>query len=132
MQAHKLAVLATVNPKGLPEAAVIGFSENDKFEIFFGTSAKSRKYKNLSRNGHIAMVIGWDQGKTVQLEGIATEVTDEKEIEEYRKVHLAKIPSAAKFMKEADEAFFQIKPSFVRFSDLSKDPWDVEEIHFMI
>jgi len=131
MRAHHLGVLATVNQKGMPEAAVVGFAENENFEIFFGTFTGSRKYRNLARNAHVAMVIGWEQGKTVQLEGLAQEITDKGEIDKVTKIQLAKIPSAAKYVKESKEAFFKIRPSWIRYSDLSVDPWHICEINFL-
>jgi hypothetical protein len=36
----------------------------------------SRKYANVTRNGRVALVIGWDDEQTVQLEGMAEEIQD--------------------------------------------------------
>ena len=128
---HHIGVLSTVNQKHLPQAAVVGFAENEKFEIFFGTFTDSRKFQNLVRNAHVAMVIGWEEGKTVQLEGLAQEITHKDEIENITKIQLAKIPSAAKYVKLSHEAFFKIQPSWIRYSDLSVDPWHICEINFL-
>lgn len=126
----KLAVLATVNHEGLPQAAVVGFSETENFEIIFATFATSRKYQNLLSNSKVAMVIGWDHGKTVQLEGTAEEITDPAQIENFTKTHLAKIPTAAKYVSKSQERFFKVKPEKIRYSDLSEDPWDIIDIKF--
>ena len=125
---HKLAVLSTIHSNGRPQSAVVGFSEIDDFDIVIGTFAGSRKYRNLQKNSAISMVIGWELGKTVQLEGNAVEITDPAEKEKCLKVHLAKIPSAVKFVSEQQERFFKIKPTWVRYTDLATDPWDVIEI----
>ena len=128
---HHIGVLSTVNQKHLPQAAVVGFAENEKFEIFFGTFTDSRKFQNLVYNAHVAMVIGWEEGKTVQLEGLAQEITHKDEIENITKIQLAKIPSAAKYVKLSHEPFFKIQPSWIRYSDLSVDPWHICEINFL-
>lgn len=130
VKGQKLAIIATVNTHALPEAAVVGFWTNERLEIYFATFASSRKHKNIQTNPKVAAVIGWEAGKTVQLEGTVGEL-EEKEINEFKANLLGKIPTAAKFVEAEEERFFKIKPSWVRYSDLSKDPWYTFELTFI-
>lgn len=127
---HRLAVLATVNADFLPEAAVVGFSVNEHLHLNFGTFRTSRKYQNLQKNPRVALVIGWEKGKTVQYEGVAREL-EGKEREEAIKEHLKTAPSAAKYVSDPDEAYFEVKPLYVKYSDLSSDPWETFEFRFL-
>jgi len=127
---HSLGVVSTVTSDFLPEAAVVGISENENLELIFGTSRKSRKYYNLLRNPRVAVVIGWESGKTLQYEGEAVELKDDTGRQAAIETHLAKIPSAAKYLSDADEAVFKIIPKWIRYSDVSFDPWEVIELKF--
>lgn len=118
---HHLAALATVSADFLPEAAVMGIYANDDLEIFFGTTKASRKYENLLRNPRVALVIGWDKGKTVQYEGAAAEMSPEAS-EEMLKTAGAALPSAAKYVHPDEAAYFKVSPKWVRYSDSSRDP----------
>ena len=45
----------------------------DDLELVFDTLASTRKAANLRRDARVAVVIGWDEAQTVQLEGVADE-----------------------------------------------------------
>ncbi len=126
---HKIAVLSTVTHDFLPQSAVVGISETENLELIFGTANDSRKYQNLKNNPRVSLVIGWDQGKTVQYEGEAVELTGE-ERDEAINIHLSKTSSAAKYLSKPQEAIFKIVPKWIRYSDVSTDPWDVKELKF--
>lgn len=55
-----LAVVATREPGGAPQAALVGVAATDQAETIFDTSADSRKYHNLNRDPRVAVVIGLD------------------------------------------------------------------------
>jgi pyridoxine/pyridoxamine 5'-phosphate oxidase len=126
---HPLAVLSTVTSDALPEAAVVGIHPGDNFEIIFGTFRTSRKYANLEKNPRVALVIGWDKGKTVQYEGEAKELPAQAVVE-FEKAHMGQMSSAAKYASKEDAVFYKITPRWVRYTDASKDPWDNIEIRF--
>lgn len=130
IKTHDLAVLSTVTSDVLPQSAVVGFAENENLELFFGTSSEARKYTNLKKNPRVAIVIGWDQGKTVQYEGEALELQDEKVRQEAINMYLSKTPSAAKFLSDSKEAIFKVVPKWIKYTDLSVDPWNVIELKF--
>jgi len=130
IKGHDLGVLSTVTHDFLPQSAVVGFSERPNLELIFGTSSKSRKYQNLLNNPRVAVVIGWDKGKTVQYEGEAVELKGEAERTDAINLYLSKLPSAAKYLSESEEAIFKILPKWVKYSDVSVDPWDIIELRF--
>src|SRR5215831_13702057 len=68
LRRHRLCVQASVSSSGTPQAAVVGFAVSDDLEIVFDTIGTTRKMANLRRNGHVALVVGWDDEQTVQIE----------------------------------------------------------------
>ena len=64
-------IVSTVNESGAPEAALMGFALTSANEIVFDTLASSRKAVNLARNPAAALVIGWDDNISLQIEGPA-------------------------------------------------------------
>jgi pyridoxine/pyridoxamine 5'-phosphate oxidase len=127
---RKHAVIATSGENGQPEAALIGFGETDNLEIIFGTYKTSRKYKNLKKNNKATFVIGWDQDNiTVQYEGVARELGAD-EIDRYVSVYHKKLPSAAAFRHHPDQSFWIVTPTWIRYSDLSGDEEQIQEVTF--
>lgn len=124
----KLAVIATIG-KNAPESAVIEFGHTEDFVLVFDTFQSSRKYKNLKNNPHVSFVIGWDTNITVQYEGVAKEVTG-KEKEKYQKLYWEKNPNAKRWENREGITYFKVDPKWIRYSDLNKDPWDIQEITF--
>ncbi len=131
---HHLAVLSTVSGDMLPEASVVGFDieqKNADFEIRFVTFDSSRKHANLKRNPRVAMVIGWDHGKTIQIEGEAFEVTDSEDVKEIEWKNLEKMPTVAKYINPERAVFYKIIPKSLRYSDYSTEPWQRIELKFL-
>ena len=124
---HKLAVVATADKDGKPQSAVVEFGELDDLTIIIDTFTSSRKYKNLSVNQRAAIVIGWDDDITVQIDAEAAELNGD-ELDKARKAYFAKNPRAKKWADRPDIAYFAFKPTWVRYSDVSKNPWQIEEI----
>ena len=127
----KLAVVSTINFKGISESALVAFSETDKLEIIFGTFKNTRKYKNLQNNKNISLVIGWDEEEniTIQYEGLANEVKN-KEFEECRIIQLNKNPNSKTYAFEKEQRYFKISPKWIRYSNLSKEIEEIFEIKF--
>ncbi|MBI4119110.1 MAG: pyridoxamine 5'-phosphate oxidase family protein [Parcubacteria group bacterium] len=130
IKSQKLGVLSTVSEDGLPEVAVVGISEMDNLSLIFGTFKQYRKYTNLKQNPRVAVVIGWGN-MTVQYEGTAKELIG-KEKEKAKQIHIKKLPSSKKFAKLAEQCYFRISPSWIRFTDYSRDSiyGEVFEINF--
>lgn len=127
----QLAVISTIHSdRNAPESAVVAFTEIEDLKIVIGTSNTTRKYKNLQKNSHVSLVIGWDSNLgTVQYEGTAREL-DIREVEKYRELHVKKSPGSKQFMDLPDERYFLISPSWIRFTDNAGNPPEKYELSF--
>jgi len=110
------AVEATVSESGAPQAAVIGVVVSDTLELLFDTLASSRKCRNLRRDPRVAFVIGWDDARTLQLEGTADEPTG-VELERLKALYFARFPDGIERAKTDDIAYFRVRPTWARLSD---------------
>lgn len=127
LKQHDLMMLSTIGATGSPQAAVVEFGELDDLSLIFDTLTTSRKYKNLQRTKNVAVVIGWDDNRTVQIEGEARELkgADQKQA---KQAYFAKNPRAQKWESRENVAYFVIRPLWIRYSDLNQDPWYIKEI----
>ncbi len=126
---HRWAVVASVNESGLPQAAVVGIVVTPKLELIFDTIGTTRKSRNLRRTGRIAMVIGWDQAITVQLDGVADEPAG-AELAECKALYLAQFPDGVERESWPDITYFRIRPEWVRYSDFNPSPAQISEVRF--
>jgi pyridoxine/pyridoxamine 5'-phosphate oxidase len=126
---HDLAVIATVDQSGIPQAAVVEFAELDDLTIVIDTLITSRKYKNLQIYKEVAIVIGWDKNVTVQINATATELSGD-DLAAAKKAYFAKNNRAKKWQSRPDISYFGFKPKWVRYSDVGKEPWKIEELSF--
>lgn len=124
---HRWAIEATVAKDGQPQAAVIGFAVSPKLELVFDTSRRSRKAENLRRDRRVAMVIGWDEAQTVQIEGIASELTGAERTRLLR-VYVAQFPDGKARAKDPDIVLYAVRPTWARYSDFRKMPAKIEEM----
>jgi general stress protein 26 len=129
IKTKELMVISTVSSDGRPEAAVVGFGQTDSLHLIFGTSNTSRKYRNLKTDPHVACVIGWDDSRTVQLEGTAREISGDEE-QRYCDMYYTKSPAALRFKDMPDERHFLIEPTWIRYTDDATEPWTIIEITF--
>lgn len=124
---QKLAVISTVGTDNKPESAVLEFGQTNDLELIIDTFTTSRKYKNIQSNNNVSFVIGWDEGITVQYEGIAEEVKG-VEAKKYKEAYWDKNPKAKRWETREGITYFKVIPKWIRYSDLNKDPWNVFEI----
>ena len=117
IQKHKLAVLSTVTPENTPESAVVHFVITAHFEIIFNTFSTYRKYKNINQNKNVSLVIGWDEGITVQYEGKAQEVHG-KEMVQYKEMFKQRHPASEKWDNSLETRYFKVIPTWIRYSDV--------------
>jgi pyridoxine/pyridoxamine 5'-phosphate oxidase len=127
LRQSKLAVQASVAANGAPQAAVIGFAVSDRLELVFDTLGSSRKAANLRRDPRIALVVGWDEAQTAQIEGMADEPTG-AERERLKKVYLEVYPDGV--VREAWEGitYVRVRPTWVRYSDFRSEPPRIVEV----
>jgi len=73
---QKYAIMSSVSADNKPQSACVGFATTPELSLIFDTLVDSRKYRNLLNNPHISFVIGWEDGQTVQYQGIARTPSD--------------------------------------------------------
>jgi pyridoxine/pyridoxamine 5'-phosphate oxidase len=125
-KSKRYLVVSTINESGAPEAALMGFAVTQAKEIVFDTLSTSRKAVNLAHNPAAALVIGWDDNISLQIEGIARRPAGED---------LASA-KAAYFRQWADGrarenwpniAYVVVQPRWIRYSNYAAGPPVVEE-----
>ncbi|HRG99190.1 MAG TPA: pyridoxamine 5'-phosphate oxidase family protein, partial [Polyangiaceae bacterium] len=118
LRAQRWAVEASVSVHGTPQAAVIGVAVTDDLEIVFDTAEASRKTANLRRNPRAALVVGWDDARTVQLEGLADEPRG-AELERLKAAYFARFPDGPERAAREPLTYFRVRPRWVRVSDFT-------------
>lgn len=120
LRRHRYCVEASVSDSGAPQAAVVGAAISDALEIVFDTLGTTRKMQNLRRDPRIALVFGWDEEQTVQLEGVADEPTGE-ELARLKAIYLAKFPDGVARESWKDITYVRVRPTWARYSDFRAD-----------
>lgn len=128
MSGERFCVVSTVSSDGRPEASLVGFAVTPDLELIFETTDATRKCPNLRRDPHIAVVIGWKDQRTLQLEGIADEPTG-SELETLKATFFSAWPQLHGHEGWPGLTFFRIKPQWIRFSSYYR-PRSVEEVSF--
>jgi hypothetical protein len=124
---EKLTVIATINPQGNPESAVVGYGITPNLEIVFDTLTTTRKYQNILYNPKVALVIGWNAATTIQYEGEAR-LLQGPEDDPYRETYYTAYPDGRDRTAEwKDLIHFVVKPHWIRYSDFG-EPKIIEEI----
>jgi general stress protein 26 len=116
LRRHRYAVQASTAADGAPQAAVVGIAVTDRLEVVFDTLGTSRKAKNLRREPRVALVVGWDEEQTLQLEGIADEPTGD-ELQHLKRVYLAVFPDGTEREQWPDITYVRIRITWARYSD---------------
>ena len=88
-----MGVVATVDDAGNPEAALVDLVATSSGEVIFDTRADARKVDNIAVNPRVALVIGWNEGICVQVEGLA-DILSGAEREEYGRIYLERFPGS--------------------------------------
>lgn len=114
-----LAVLATISPAGVPEAALMGVAVSDSGELIFDTPAGARKLTNINFNDRVAVVIGWSDAVSMQVEGSVRIVTyDERR--RYEEIYASQFPNSR--VSSPSFEVFVVIPSWVRRYDATMEP----------
>lgn len=112
-------VLATVDPAGHPEAALLGLAVDDDATLLLDCPTTSRKMTNLAANPRVALVIGWADDVSIQVEGVAEVLTGARR-RPAAEVYLGQFPGA----RVLDEAFalVRVTPRWLRYYDARPRP----------
>lgn len=127
LTAHRWAVEATVTPSGAPQAAVIGFAATKDLELIFDTLKTSRKYQNMLTSPKMALVIGWDDAQTLQIEGVADELKG-TELDRLKARYFEVFPDGHEREAWEDIAYIRVKPQWFRYSDFRVEPPKIIEL----
>ncbi|MCX4584562.1 pyridoxamine 5'-phosphate oxidase family protein [Streptomyces sp. NBC_01481] len=127
LRRYKLAVQSTVTPDGAPQAAVVGFAVSDDLEIVFDTVETTRKWLNLRADPRIALVIGWDDAITAQIEGVADFPTG-AELERIQACYFSVYPDGRDRLSWPGITHVRVRPAWVRYSDFTQDPPHIAEL----
>ena len=127
LRRHKLAVVASVSSQNAPQAALVGFAATDDLELVFDTLGNTRKAANLRRNARIAVVVGWDEAQTVQLEGMADEPAG-AELAALQRHYFAAFPEGPERLAWPGITYFRVRPTWMRYSDFRGPTPIIEEL----
>ena len=127
LQQNKHMALATVTATGRPEVATVEYLLDGE-DLLMSTYVQYRKYQNLLSDGHIAAVITTGHEKTLQLEGIASELENEAVAEAKSKL-LNFEPDFAAYFDE-NTRFFQIRLTWMRLRDYTQESLQITEVTF--
>jgi len=123
----KICVLATASKEGKPHCAVMGFALFSDGTLVFSTHTNSRKWQHLQENKNVSTTIGWDfHGLNLQVDGVASLIDKGESLQQTAKEFFQINPDAAKF-RSPDTYFIKIRPTWIRKTDLSLTPPDIEE-----
>ncbi len=126
IQEHDLAVLATSGPDNTPQAAILEFTALDDATILIDTLKTSRKYHNMKSNSKVALVIGWENNRTVQITATATELAGQ-DLVRAEEQHVHNNEYARKWEEYDRVAYFALKPSTIHYTDAGQSPWTIED-----
>ena len=126
LKEHYLMQIATVS-KDQPGVSVMLYTVDDEMNFYFGTHKDSFKINNLLSNPKISIVV-WEFGKIqVQLNGIATPLTDQSEQEKILDQLADSATKDANFwpplfrINGGEYIIMKIKPTWMRVLDLTNN-----------
>ena len=117
--------IATVRPDGWPQTTTVSYV-SDGLTIYFVTGEHAQKARNIAINNKVSATIdrpykNWNSILSLSLGGVATAVTDKKEITHVEKLMTEKFPQAADIeMPDEAPAVFKITPKVISVLDYSK------------
>jgi general stress protein 26 len=126
LMAQKGGVLSTVWDDQ-PQSAFIYYDADEDFSIYFPTIVNTRKDQNIQAHNKVAFTVSTiNPPRTVQIEGVAEQITDKEMIEAvmanymdiatYQMKHAAPI---TKLERGKGVLVYKIRPTWLRWSDFS-------------
>lgn len=114
MAARFFCTISTVGENMRPEAAYVAYASTNDHQAVIGTSNQSRKFKNISQNKHIALVIADMEGE-VQYEGDVEVISSEEYESLFTAGQLPKLGGFDKYRSDPTQMYLKIKPTWIRF-----------------
>ena len=141
LEATPVGVLSTVSPDNNPYGAVVYFSVTRDFIVSVLTKKETKKYDNLKHNDHVMLTVFEPlQQTTVQITGVAEEITRNFEVNEIAEANLAAslatseagIPAIMK-LDAGEYAAFKIRPVEIRMAVFARpDSGEAKELFEII
>jgi pyridoxine/pyridoxamine 5'-phosphate oxidase len=120
-RSKRYLVVSTVNASGAPEAALMGFAWMQANEVVFDTLSTSRKAINLASNPTAALVIGWDDNISLQIEGTARRPVVE-DLASAKAAYFRVWPDGRARETWPNIAYVVVQPEWIRYSNYSGAP----------
>jgi pyridoxine/pyridoxamine 5'-phosphate oxidase len=120
-RSKRYLVVSTVNESGAPEAALMGFALTQANEVVFDTLSTSRKAVNLARNPAAALVIGWDENVSLQIEGVARRPVGD-DLASAKAAYFREWPDGRVRENWPNIAYVVVRPKWIRYSNYSGAP----------
>ncbi|MGA8444190.1 MAG: pyridoxamine 5'-phosphate oxidase family protein [Roseiarcus sp.] len=117
----RFAVVSTVDNSVAPEAALVGFALTERNEIVFDTLGSSRKAVNIAHRPAAALVIGWDNDITVQIEGDARRPQGD-DLAYAKGAYFREWPDGRARENWPDIAYIVVKPRWMRYANYAGAP----------
>ena len=99
----------------------MGFALTPANEVVFDTLSTSRKAVNLARNPAAALVIGWDDNISLQIEGIARRPVGE-DLASAKAAYFHEWPDGRARENWPNIAYVVVQPKWIRYSNYSGAP----------
>ena len=113
------AVVATVTPRGEPEAALVGITALDDGTLIFNVVPWARKLANMDANGRVAVVVGTGGPVSIQFEGPVV-ITEGAEAEHFSTEFERLMPGSASRYEGYEVVV--VHPDWLRVYDVSHRP----------
>lgn len=131
---HRKMTLATVTPEGHPLAHTVEYA-SDGATVYFATRKTTRKAQNILNNPRVAYAVDedyddWFTIQGIQMEGIATVLSDKGEIDRAVSMYLKKFPFVGDLPPNPEMVFVKIEPVRGFFLDYTKGFAHRDEIEF--
>ena len=125
---QKLAVIATASKTGMPEAALINIAITPDLEIIFETTSATRKFDNLLHNPRVSLVIGWNNERSLQLDGLV-DLPEGRDCERLKAFYFSIFSRKGSHEFWPGNDYYRVRPRWARLSDYNF-PRKVDEFSF--
>ena len=99
----------------------MGFALTKAKEVVFDTMSTSRKAVNLARNSAAALVIGWDDNISLQIEGLGRRPVGD-DLASAKAAYFREWPDGRARENWPNIAYVVVRPKWVRYSNYSGAP----------
>lgn len=136
LKAHGLMTLATVTADGNPIAHSVEYvSEGNT--VYFTTHGGMRKVANIKNNPNVGYTVDedypdWTKIQGIQMQGKASLLEDESEIQRIMAIYLEKFPQVKNFPPEfsSQMVLIKVEPVLGRFIDNSKGQGNTQIVEY--